>query len=62
MGSKLKDWRHSLKSKLKITDDDTYETVRAIMGQIFLSHYDPLYLKALLDKWRTMKNKVSRSS
>jgi hypothetical protein len=50
MGSKLKDWRHSLKNKLKIIDDDTYETVRVIMGQIFLNHYDSLYLKALLDK------------
>jgi hypothetical protein len=58
MGSKLKDWKHSLKSKLKITDDDTPETVRVRMGKIFLNRYDPLDLEALLDKWCSKKNKV----
>jgi hypothetical protein len=59
MGSKLKDWRHSLKFKLKITEDDTPETVRARMGPYFFSRYDPLDIDALLDKWCSKKNKVS---
>ena len=58
MGSKLKDWRHSLKFKLKIIDDDTLEIVKARMGPIFFSKYNHLDIDALLDKWCTKKNKV----
>ena len=61
IGSKLKDWRQSVKSKLKIIDDDTFEIVRAKMGQIVLSHYDPLDMKAMLDKLCLKKNKVSHN-
>jgi hypothetical protein len=58
MGSKLKDGKHSLKSKLKITDDDTLETVRTRMDQIFLNHYDHLDFEVLLDKLCSKRNKV----
>jgi hypothetical protein len=51
MGLKLKIWRHSLKNKLNIQDDDTLETVRTRMSQIFLDRYDPLDMEVLLDKW-----------
>jgi hypothetical protein len=50
MGSKFWDLRHSLKKPLKITDDDTPETVRARMTPDFVSHYDLLDIDALLDK------------
>jgi hypothetical protein len=58
MGPKLKDWKESLKFKLKITDGDSLEMVRARMAPDFFSCYDPLDIDALLDKWCSKKNKV----
>jgi hypothetical protein len=55
MGLKLKDWRHLVKIKLNIIDDDTLETVRMRMGQNVLSRYDPLNMDAMLDKWYSKK-------
>jgi hypothetical protein len=39
-----------LKFKLKITDNDNPEMVRARMASDFFSRYDPLDIDALLDK------------
>jgi hypothetical protein len=36
MGSKLKDWKHSLKNKLKIRNDDISKTVRTRMTAMTL--------------------------
>jgi hypothetical protein len=47
--SKFWDWRHSLKSQLKITNDDTSEMVRARITSDFVGCYDPLDIDALLD-------------
>jgi hypothetical protein len=58
MGTKLKIWRHSLKSKLDIQDDDTPKTIKVRIGQIFLDCYDSLDLEVLLDKWCEKKNRV----
>jgi hypothetical protein len=58
MRSKFKDWRHSIKAKLKINDYDTPEIVRARFGKTVLSHYDPVDVKAILKKWCSKNNKV----
>jgi hypothetical protein len=47
-----------VKIKLKITDDNSPETVRARMGQNVLSRYDSLDMDAMLNKWCLNKNKV----
>ena len=59
MGSKFRDWRHSVKKPLKIKDDDTPETVRARMTPDFIGRHDPLDIDVLLEKWCTKKNKVN---
>jgi hypothetical protein len=58
MGHKFRDWRHALKKPMKITDDDSHETVRARMAPDFVGRYNPLDIDTLLDKWCSKKNKV----
>ena len=59
MGSKFRDWRHSVKKPLKIKDDDTPKTVRARMTPDFIGPHNPLDIDVLLEKWCIKKNKVN---